>query len=54
MQTINLEINLTIACCIIGNIQLATRHPANVGPSRQIAEKFARELEKQINLFWIL
>jgi len=44
--TIQVEIDFLSAMCIIGNIQLASRHPKNTGPSRKIAELFARMLQK--------
>lgn len=43
---IELKIDVNTAICIIANIQLATRHPKNTGPSRRISESFARELQK--------
>ncbi len=47
-QIIKLEIDALTAMCIISHIQLATRHPKNTGPSRQIAEKFARALQERV------
>ena len=35
--TIPLELDLTAALSIIGNLQLALRHPANCGPSASVA-----------------
>jgi hypothetical protein len=46
--TLPLEINGVEAICIIGAIQLATRHPKFNGPSREIAEKFARDLQAAV------
>ena len=34
--------------CLLGVIQLALRHPGNNGPSSQVAQVFAEELEKRI------
>lgn len=36
------------AMCIISNIQLASRHPANNGPSIKIAISAAKEMQKSI------
>lgn len=49
---IEMEIDCLVAMCIIGNIQLACRHHLNVGPSRLIAENFARELQKRVAYHW--
>lgn len=38
-------IDAVTAICIIGAIQLATRHPKFIGPSRVVTENFARELQ---------
>lgn len=48
LQPVDMPINVIQAMCIIGNIQLATRHHKNIGESRQIAEQFARELQNKI------
>jgi hypothetical protein len=56
MQTFNvsnmpigpIQMDLTVALCIIAQIQLATRHRKNTGPSRVIAERFARELQRMV------
>jgi hypothetical protein len=45
---VNIVTDRTTAICVIANIQLATRHPENVGPSRKIAEEFARELQARL------
>jgi len=47
-KTISFEIDCMTAICIVGNIQLATRHAKNIGESRKIAEAFARDLQKKI------
>jgi len=47
-QIIKLEIDPGTAMAIIANIQLATRHPKNTGPSRHQAEKFARALQERV------
>lgn len=36
------------AWCLLGQIQLACRHPENVGPSRQIVEGLARTIEAEV------
>jgi hypothetical protein len=41
------DIQTTIA--LIGQLQLAFRHPANVGPSRQVIEKLTRDLIAQLD-----
>ena len=38
------------ALCIIGNIQLASRHPKNTGPSANIAQNIARRLQVAISI----
>ncbi len=45
---LHFKIDCLTAVCIIANIQLATRHKENLGPSRKIAEAFARELGNQV------
>ena len=47
-QTITITVDLMSAICIIGNIQIAGRHPKNNGPSRKIAEDFARSLQLRV------
>lgn len=42
------SIDAATAICIIAQLQLATRHPANNGPSRDVAEKFARQLQQRV------
>jgi len=50
----NLELPVILdihtACCLIGNLQLALRHPANTGPSREVTRQFIdgiiREIER--------
>lgn len=36
------------AMCIVSNIQLASRHPGNIGPSSNIAQSIAKEIQKSI------
>ncbi len=43
-----LEVDLVTALAVVANIQLATRHPQNTGPSRKRAEDFARQLQEGI------
>jgi hypothetical protein len=43
-----ISMDLTIAVCVIAQIQLAARHQANKGASREIAETFARELQRMV------
>lgn len=42
------DIDLTLACCLIAQVQLACRHRGNNGASREIAEEFARKLQEQV------
>lgn len=46
VATVNLD--MVTAMCIIAQIQLATRHRGNIGPSRDIAEAFARTLQQRV------
>lgn len=47
-EIITIEIDCVVAMAVIANIQLATRHLENIGASRQLAEQFARELQKSV------
>jgi len=53
MSEVNKEISIEIDCvagiCIIAQIQLASRHPDNVGESKRMAEVFARHLQEKIS-----
>jgi hypothetical protein len=42
-RTIEFKVSLQIAISLIGQIQLALRHPANTGPTRFLIEQFARD-----------
>jgi hypothetical protein len=44
------DFDLVTAVCVIAQIQLATRHRSNNGPSMEIAVKFARELQEMVIL----
>jgi hypothetical protein len=44
-----IETDMTTALAVIGNLQLAFRHPDNVGPSRRAAEKLVVELIESID-----
>lgn len=56
MSTVNLSnayvgavhVDVITAMSVIGQLQLASRHHANNGESRKIAEKFARELQAMV------
>lgn len=56
MDTVNLsnqyvgsiDLDIVTAMCIIGQIQLASRHPANTGESAAIAASFARQLQEMV------
>jgi hypothetical protein len=43
------ETDLTTAVALIGNLQLAFRHPQNRGPSRKAAERLVVELIEAID-----
>lgn len=45
---INVELDLSSAIQICGNLQLALRHPANNGPSAELARKFIRMVREGI------
>ena len=45
---LSLTIDGIIAISLIANIQTATRNPANIGPCREMAEEFARNLQKMV------
>lgn len=42
------DFDLVTAVCVIAQLQLASRHPKNNGPSRELAEVFARTLQQKI------
>jgi hypothetical protein len=42
------DFDLVTAICVIAQLQLAARHPKNIGPSREVAEVFARSLQQKI------
>ncbi|MGA9773229.1 MAG: hypothetical protein WBV94_29630 [Blastocatellia bacterium] len=48
-RPIILSFDITATIALIGQLQLAFRHPANVGLSRQMIEKTTRELIEQID-----
>lgn len=43
-----IDFDLVTAVCIVAQLQLASRHPKNTGPSRDVAEEFARTLQAHI------
>ena len=45
---ISIELSAFVAFCLIGQIQLATRHPANCGPSLDYAVQFANALSEKL------
>lgn len=45
-ERVPIEIDMVTAICLIGSVQLASRHPKNVGPSARISQDFARDLQK--------
>lgn len=46
LQPMTLELPPVAAFCLIGQIQLACRHPDNLGPMREIVEELAREIQQ--------
>ncbi len=48
-RPILLSFDITTTIALIGQLQLAFRHPSNVGPSRQMLEQATRELIEQID-----
>jgi hypothetical protein len=47
-ERINIDISLFELFCIVGNIELALRHPENKGPSSEIMKAIACILAKKI------
>lgn len=43
-----IDFDVLTAVCVIAQIQLATRNRRNTGPSRDIAEGFARTLQQRV------
>lgn len=43
------DLDPTLAVGLIGHLQLAFRHPANTGPTRQLLEKYLRETIEKID-----
>lgn len=41
---VRFELDTVLTVGLIGQLQLAFRHPANIGETRQMFEKFTREL----------
>lgn len=48
-KRLTIELTILQAISIIGNLQLALRHPANNGPSADIAKKFIERLREIIS-----
>lgn len=46
---VSIKIQLTTVLCVIENLQIAFRQEGNAGPSRQEAERFAREMIEVID-----
>lgn len=47
-QPVVIESDALTMWCVASSIQLACRHPDNTGPTRQMAEAFAREVFNQV------
>lgn len=43
-------IDVTTAACLVAQIQVACRHYANFGASRDIVEKWAKEVQRSLSL----
>lgn len=48
-EPIKFELNINLVVGLIGQLQLAFRHPQNVGPARQLLESFIRDLIEQLD-----
>ena len=48
-RPILIELDMKHTIGLVGQLQLAFRHPANNGPTRQMLEEFTRELIAQID-----
>lgn len=48
-QPVKFDLDLTLTAGLIGQLQLAFRHPDNTGATRQMLEKFVRDLIEQID-----
>jgi hypothetical protein len=42
------HLDLTALACMVGNLQLALRHPANTGPSSEVARRIIEEITQRI------
>ena len=48
-KTLKVELHIYQAIAIIGNLQLALRHPSNTGPTAAITRKFIAGLQERIS-----
>jgi len=48
-RPVKFELDMTLTVGLIGQLQLAFRHPDNTGPTRQMLESFVRELIEKID-----
>lgn len=48
-EPIKFELDVTHVMGLIGQLQLAFRHPGNTGPSRAAIERFVRDLIEQMD-----
>jgi hypothetical protein len=44
----SIDLDIVTAMSVIAQIQLAARHPGNNGDTKQIAERFAKELQVMV------
>lgn len=48
-HVVTVDFDVTLSVCLIAQIQLACRHPKNLGASREIVEGFARMLQQEVS-----
>lgn len=46
---VRFELNMVLAVGLISQLQLAFRHPANTGPTREMTENLVRDLIERID-----
>ena len=46
---VNFELDMVLVVGLIGQLQLAFRHPGNTGPTREMLENFVRELIEKLD-----
>lgn len=48
-RPIKFDLDIILTVGIIGQLQLAFRHPSNLGPTRELVESFVRELIENLD-----